>query len=377
MKGDRDKLHERVFGGLAANLLCADSLYRPHQWRKGKGVREPADLIWDRDTATILFWLASQSPRAMPRKAQWQRTQKMIGHNLRQAKGAMRMWRQGYVLTGKHPVRSLFRPHQLCKHVVLISVVDGALPVAIYHGDRVRSLQVSMCLTLPSAVVRKIASVGAGFADFLLIGRFLEMVGGTLGERDALALVDEYVERARISSGYQTAFGAVPFDPERCELFRLLTASRRGFPVYFDHKNNLGLITNPTAISECIEVLSDLPLRDVMAICATYEQIRLQDQSAHLQGCAGVEGELHDIIVLSAPNGQVSPKIMRGIDERIQGRAKSNPNGRPLIIVHDPVNGFANMLCVALRETSIADRVLSSELAEMKKYLLVRPGSSL
>lgn len=105
---------EALLTAFAAYSLGAYAVFQPAPYRKGTGVREPADLAWVVRDTVILFNM--QRARRLERQS---------GHNFGQLQGWLRAWSKGTPLQGANDYAQYNVELDQVAHVLLVSVVDG------------------------------------------------------------------------------------------------------------------------------------------------------------------------------------------------------------------------------------------------------------
>jgi hypothetical protein len=133
-------------------------VFQPDLYRKGNGNREPADLAWFcRDTIVLIYM--KRTCRDAARDAEG---------NFRQARGFMRAWRRGQVLTGQRDGLAFRVPHDRDLAIVILSIsgdpeLDGILP------EPVESVPgADVCATVSERFMGKLAELHGGITDLCL-----------------------------------------------------------------------------------------------------------------------------------------------------------------------------------------------------------------
>jgi len=114
-------------------------LFQPDTYRKGHGVREPADLVWlCRRTAFLINMQAGAST-----------FESQAAHNMKQLRGWLRAWAGGKALLGSNAWRTFEIPYDEIEQIVLLSIVDGGDAAAEFDWDELARCQM---LAGPKAV---------------------------------------------------------------------------------------------------------------------------------------------------------------------------------------------------------------------------------
>ena len=116
------QLIERSLGGFA--------LFIPHKWKKGNGVREPADAVWLLNNVVVFFYFHETAKSSAE-------ADRVIEHNLKQAKGCLRLWRMGSQLLAKthikHSASPILQTHTLLYFLSSSVIVQSQLIITITH----------------------------------------------------------------------------------------------------------------------------------------------------------------------------------------------------------------------------------------------------
>lgn len=168
---------ERLLNRLTQYSMGARFVFAPDEYKKGSATREPADIVWACNDCVILMYMARAEPTENEDRNIKKRN-KAIHHNLKQAKGWLREWRKGRPLIGENKYISYSFSYDEYKHIIIVSVIAGADPVACYHHPEELELSVSMCATLPQVAIEEFVKTGATAVDFITLISGLRTVSG-------------------------------------------------------------------------------------------------------------------------------------------------------------------------------------------------------
>ncbi len=153
-------LQEDLIHDLTGFTLGRKYLFRPDNYKKGPGTREPADLAWYcRDTLVLMYMTETGKG--------WKQDEI---HNIRQAKGWLRAWRVGVILAGKNDVqtfRVLYNPEVAT--IVLSITTDPFLDQMVEHPDIASQMGVDYCITVSENLMKHFSNQGAGITDLAVI----------------------------------------------------------------------------------------------------------------------------------------------------------------------------------------------------------------
>lgn len=176
---------ERLINRLTQYSMGARFVFAPDEWKKGNAVREPADIVWACNDCVILMYMAHAEPSENDER-NFKKRNKAIHHNLRQAKGWLREWRSGRPLVGQNEYTSYSINYDEYEHIIIISVIAGADPVASYHHEEEKSLSVSMCATLPQITIEEFVKSGATAIDLITLISGLSTIDNPVKQEETL-----------------------------------------------------------------------------------------------------------------------------------------------------------------------------------------------
>jgi hypothetical protein len=309
-------------------------MFRPDEYRKGSSTREPADLAWVCNGCVVLFYM--------------QRTVKScavaIEHNLEQAKGWLRAWRNGRPLTGHNTDQSFSIAHDGYTRVVVVSVVDCDDGMMRYHADKCVELKVARCATITQTALHMLANAGATMHDLV---RIIELLRhrGDVAPLGVISAIAQYEHEARAA-----AMPSLRFPEEKCshllnEAAKLSLAMRQPRGATPEH-----------ADWTCAAVFNDFSLKEhlqlVFAVASTlYEIGEFADRGQTKQVVRRLQFDRMDVILRAAPLEALStlfaiePAIARPTDPSSAGsfdilvgtsRYAAGPNG----IIFAPLIAF-------------------------------------
>jgi hypothetical protein len=198
---------EQLMGLFSKLAMGEPFFFIPDKYRRGQSPREPADLVWACNGCVVFIYLCRLKD-----------ARKSMEHNLRQAKGWLRAWRTlGQVAKGRnsHNTFSIGSTDAPYPHVVILSVIECADAMGIYHRDEVATLGVTMCATIPLSAVACLTGMHASMLDVLHIVDWLRVRhAGAILERDVLSGIAGYHAAAWQASGAHDAWPVNETDPE-------------------------------------------------------------------------------------------------------------------------------------------------------------------
>jgi hypothetical protein len=154
--------------------------------------------------------------------------EKAIKHNLDQASGWLRAWRDGQVLTGQNDWHRFAIAYHESIHVIVLSIIQAPKAGISFHHEETERMRVRCCMTLPQAVLELLLSVGGTTLD--LIGTLKDVTNlpdrELIPEPDALSLVWRYVELCKQAAGFFKNWPGVHTEERWNEATRPLAGSR-------------------------------------------------------------------------------------------------------------------------------------------------------
>lgn len=203
-----------------AKLFCelatgAPFVFVPEKYGKARGQREPADLVWACNGCVVLIYLC--------RKRTIQKAQE---HNIAQAKGWLRAWRNlGQVLRGRNRYGeiAISANDSEYPHVVILSVIECEGTVAEYHHRETVALGVTMYATVPISAIRDWSLRRASMLDILQNIEWLrrECIG-PLAEERFLGAINGYCRAAWRDSGADKLWPPYVIHPQRLAVDRFM-----------------------------------------------------------------------------------------------------------------------------------------------------------
>jgi hypothetical protein len=296
---------EKIVKLLMERSMGAPFIFAPDKYRKGNAVREPADLAWACNGCVLLFFMQATSNASS----------KAIQHNLAQAKGWMRVWRNGQPLTGKNPARDFSVDYRDVPHVVIVSVIDTADAGLRYHADEAHALGVSRCATISQTALHMLANRSASMRDVIHV---IESVreSGDLGPERAIPLIADYEELSQAAAlpalrGEHPArmAGAIKL-ASQVIAGRKITTDRYGASAW-----------------TCAEVFNDLSLSEHLQIVYTSSVLmqRVRDEGSQNNSAKLMIGLSFQLLNV----------IIRAVSDPVVGMAMSQD---PKFRMHEPVD---------------------------------------
>ncbi len=193
---------EELLAAAVLHSLGAPFLFQPTQYRKGPGVREPADLAWIcRGTVLLINMQAGNRSYGQ-----------QVDHNMRQFAGWLRAWSDGIRLTGANEWQSFDLEFSDADHIVLVSVVSGHDSMAEFDHDRTDRLsarypRLAAVVSLPQQILLDLVQWGGtalDLADYALQlatlpGLTADLASKILSEQHHAAITNVRVEAGQIS----------------------------------------------------------------------------------------------------------------------------------------------------------------------------------
>lgn len=242
---------ERLMRLFAAHSLGAANLFIPDKHRKGKrGTNERADLMWVGHDCAVLFFMTARKRHGDPEKdaAKFADARQ---HNLDQAIGSLRLWREGFPIVGRNDDREFTVAIDTFRHTIILLVIDSGATISSLDERDADALGVTMVATMAQGGVEILAKAGAGPIDLVLLARMLGIYLGGVGESEFKDLARAHIETSAHDAGV-----SLPVDAEvrdtYLETFRNSTQLRR------EHGNIWSL--------EQGSLMADLPLTDLMKL---------------------------------------------------------------------------------------------------------------
>lgn len=185
-------LQERIVKSFSERSFGAPFIFSPEDWKKGKGTREPADLVWACNQCVVLFYMRSRQKIHTDEYIFEERRREDIRHNFNQARGSIDEWRNDErTINGQNSYGSFSIKFSDYKYLGVISVIDCDKKFGQYHYDQEKELNVSFCATLPQTAVEILAKIGASIVDLLIILKRIKEIGK--GDNDAKIDVIELI----------------------------------------------------------------------------------------------------------------------------------------------------------------------------------------
>jgi hypothetical protein len=150
---------EEAIAAFIQSSFGAQFLYLPLKIHTKGSQREPADLAWVNEDFVVLFYL-TRSSRGVARE---------IAHNVRQARGFLRRWRQGkddFKLRGRNRFGDVCDvAYSDVQRLLVVSI--GGSRAGIYPIDREGWNSREIFLSIPDALLEKLATIGCAVVDLL------------------------------------------------------------------------------------------------------------------------------------------------------------------------------------------------------------------
>ncbi|HEX5355531.1 MAG TPA: hypothetical protein VFW93_04915 [Aquabacterium sp.] len=152
---------EAIIESMLDRSFGAPFLFIPRKYRKGSAHREPADLAWLCNGLVALFYF-TRSTAALDQQ---------VEHNLRQAKGYLRLWRTGdatYALRGKNRFGDECHvPFKNVTHHLTFIVVSAPCGIQVFRTSE--NDKPTLTVVLNESVLSAISEFGGSLVDLLCI----------------------------------------------------------------------------------------------------------------------------------------------------------------------------------------------------------------
>ena len=135
MADNAQNRHESLMKTICGRLMAAPFVFLPDDWKpRPTKRREPADVVWACNNSTILMYLR-ENQACDEQETSRGRFKKGADHNLGQASGSIRLWKN-HAITGKNAWHRFWLPWKQGNRVVVLSVVKtGAETLATPAGN--------------------------------------------------------------------------------------------------------------------------------------------------------------------------------------------------------------------------------------------------
>jgi hypothetical protein len=218
-------IQETLLKDFAERSLAAPFVFVPRKQRNGD---EPADLVWACNNCVILMYMTEHKVYADKQK-RTRVLQKSIQHNLRQAQGWLRAWRQGHYLSGDNGFYNFSLKYDSSYRVVILSVIKCGDAVAELHDEDAKRLAVSCCVTLPQSCVQQLAQNGLTSLDLVHLINLMRLQHGTgpVSEGCFHDILTTYCRASAVSAGVQRFWPTFELDDRFHEVVGPITGTRR------------------------------------------------------------------------------------------------------------------------------------------------------
>lgn len=253
-----NSFQEKVLFRFAQKSMGAPFVFTPEEYRKGNSVREPADLVWACNNCIFLFYLTSRenNKEAIDSVIEG-RVQKMIKHNISQAKGWLQEWRDGKPIIGMNKYNSFEIYYDDYKYKIVLSIVDYSNSEGSYHNDYCDILGVDLCATISQKSFQYLTQVNASALDFILLINDLKKYSQINSYPGFMSLGRDYFDQSRqyaFRSMKKSLLGMLPDDKmliSVTQTFNLLRESQAdSFAENRDSAITLSSILNDITLKE-------------------------------------------------------------------------------------------------------------------------------
>ncbi|WP_101760145.1 hypothetical protein [Oceanicoccus sp. KOV_DT_Chl] len=178
---------EQLLSLISKYSIGSEFVFEPDEYRKGNATREPADLVWYVNDCVVLIYMRYyQSGKGVKRNQL--KSEKCSHHNLNQAQGWLKEWKGGRTLKGKNEHDSFAVPYENCKHILVLSIVDGKNCRGKSHIEFANQNDITCAGTLPQKVIEELVRHGASSID--IIHYLTRMVSNTTDHIEAKVGID-------------------------------------------------------------------------------------------------------------------------------------------------------------------------------------------
>lgn len=180
-------IQEQILSAAAECSFGEPFLFEPDDYRKGNGVREPADLVWFcRDVMFMMNMKSGGRPYG-----------DQVKGNLKQFRGWLRMWSKGIRLEGANRWRKFSIGISELGTLVLVSVVQGDDALVEIHHDIVSDPRnpaeekVVLVASVPDEVLIELVRYGGSALDFVNLILRVAALGFPVDKATALDYMHE------------------------------------------------------------------------------------------------------------------------------------------------------------------------------------------
>lgn len=215
--------------------------------------------------------------------------EKQVEHNLRQAKGYLRLWATGnrhYTLIGTNRAEGKINiPFGRARSITIVSLIssDTAFSQHAFPGTFSGP---KWCISLDEKVVAALASFGGTPVDLLALGSMLRQEGTSLEWPTVTRVIDRYCQES----------GQIPIQSPLRRMF----ASFSHFEAQLE-RTKAG-VNSSIDLGEAFSVLGDLSLADRWRIIhGACQAFQASGQFFENWAALGVMGDLYSFMVVCAP----------------------------------------------------------------------------
>lgn len=157
---------EKILLEFCTHSMGAPFVFCPLEYQKGNAIREPADLVWATNNVIVLLYgVAKRNNPSADTEVIQGRKNKLIEHNLSQARGWLSEWRNGRTLLGRNEFQEFNIKNDDYKFCVILSVIDYGQEEGWYHHELADEFEVSLCATISQKAFEYMVRIGCTHID--------------------------------------------------------------------------------------------------------------------------------------------------------------------------------------------------------------------
>ena len=247
--------HEARVKSLCAASMAAPLLFHPD--RVDWNAKEVCDLVFANRDVVILLTMAEQEVVHSNVEDNLRVADEKIEHNLRQAKGAIRRWKNGRVLVGSNDHGPFEIPYDNAIKVAVLSVIDCHVGIARLHADKAAEWKIDLCATLPHSAMERLVKSRCSVVDIVGICKCLPPE--TISEKELCKYVDQYIGTCQTKANLRQ-YWPNELGKDFARIIAILAAMRIYSPSH-------GSIESPR--NGCFQQMADLSLLEMYRLITT------------------------------------------------------------------------------------------------------------
>jgi hypothetical protein len=347
---------EHLLAILCERSMAAPFVFAPDHISQGshRKQREPADLVWACNNCVILMYMTASDCSA----------ESAATHNLGQAKGWLKLWKHGKILSGSNAWHKFSISYGKATHVIVLSVIHHRGAV-IFHDDAAKSLGVVCCATIPDVVIERLVTMGGSAFDLVWELRIMREVSPAIPipESKALAFLGNHLKDCQQLLKFDSAWpGEKTSERWREAADPILDLKHRGMIKAVSFPPSPELLPRLSVDMDGLnDVLNDMILADFyklvvtlrMGIDLVQEQIRKAEPLRPVSTIAKLL--YYDCGVFVTPNREDVPDTYKHLDDHYfhwcnwYGKAEKGSIRYGPLISYELRRG-ASMMCIKQRQ---------------------------